>query len=70
MEGADSLHPNTVGNLSNGKGRVYFPFAFSYDHALENLNAFFVSLPNSHMNLYRIPWLELGDICPHLFSIK
>jgi hypothetical protein len=70
MEGENSLHPYTVRDLSDGKGGVYLSFTFSYDHPLKNLNAFFVSLPNSHMNLYRIPWLKLGNICPHLFSIK
>jgi hypothetical protein len=70
MEREDSLHPNTIRDLSDGKGGVYLSFAFSYDHTLEDLNALFVSFPNSHMNLYRITWLELGDICPHLFSIK
>jgi hypothetical protein len=70
MKWEDSLHPNAIRDLSHGKGGVYLSFAFSYDHTLENLYALFVSFPNSHMNFYRIPGLELGDICPHLFSIK
>jgi hypothetical protein len=70
MEWEDSLHANTIRDLSDGKGGVYLSLAFSYDHTLKNLNALFVSFPNSHMNLYRIPWLELGDICSHLFPIK
>jgi hypothetical protein len=70
MEGEDSLHSYTIRYLADGESGVYPSFAFAYDHTLKNLNAFFVSFPDSHMNLYCIPGLKLGDICPHLFSIE
>jgi hypothetical protein len=70
MKGKNSLYSYTIRDLADSESGVCPTLAFAYDHALENLNAFFISFPNPHMDLNSVAGLEYGNIGAHLFSIE
>jgi hypothetical protein len=58
MERENSLHSYTIRDLAHSEGGVCSALAFAYDHSLEDLNAFFISFSNPHMDLNGIARLE------------
>ncbi len=69
MERKNSFDSYPIRDFADGEGGIYPSLASANDHALEELDPFFVSFSNPHMDLYRITRFELGNIGPHLFSI-
>src|SRR4030042_1194302 len=70
MQRENPLHSNSVGDLPHSEGRSNSPSLPTNHHSFEGLHPLLLSLHNLHMDLYRIPHLEILEVCPQLFSFN
>ena len=70
MHGKDPLHPDSIRDLSYGKGLPNSSSLLSDNDSLKGLDSLLLSLNDLHMDPDRITYIERSEVRPKLFSFN
>jgi hypothetical protein len=70
MQRENPFNSNPIGDFPHSESRSVPSLLLTNDHSFEGLDPLLLSFYNLHVDLYRIPNPEIGEVCPQLFSFN